>query len=72
MRPIGCAETSVRNYQWSLRNDPEERCSHLLRGGRLKSRVLFIGFVEERSLQKKGGYARRIARYIALRMLQPA
>ena len=25
MRPIGCSETSVRNYHYSLRNNPEER-----------------------------------------------
>ena len=24
IRPIGCPETSVRNYQYSLRNNPEE------------------------------------------------
>jgi hypothetical protein len=34
---IGCPETSVRNY-YSLRNIPEERNSHLLRGGSLRSR----------------------------------
>jgi len=28
--PIGCPETSVRNYHYSLRNDPGERSSHLL------------------------------------------
>jgi hypothetical protein len=27
MRPIGCPETSVRNYQFSLRNNPKERSS---------------------------------------------
>ena len=27
MRPIGCPEMSVRNYQYSLRNNPEERSS---------------------------------------------
>jgi len=27
MRPIGCPETSVRNYHYSLRNDPEEHSS---------------------------------------------
>ena len=32
-------ETSVRNYHYSLRNDPEESSSHLLRGGRLKSQL---------------------------------
>jgi len=38
MGPIGCLETSVRNYHYSLRNDPEVRSSLLLRGGSLKSR----------------------------------
>ena len=44
MGHIGCPETSVRNYHNSLRNDPEERSSRLLRGGSEKSRcdVLFI------------------------------
>ena len=37
--PIGCAETSVRNYHYSLRHSPEGRSSHLLRGGRLKSQI---------------------------------
>jgi len=36
---IGCPETSVRNYHYTLRNNPEERSSNLLRGGSLKSRV---------------------------------
>jgi len=31
-------ETSVRNYQYSLRNNPEESSSHPLCGGSLKSR----------------------------------
>ena len=30
-------ETSVRNYHYSVSNNPEERSSHLLRGGGLKS-----------------------------------
>jgi hypothetical protein len=39
--PIGCPEMSVRNYHYSLRNNPEECSSHLLlRGGGLKSRVV--------------------------------
>jgi len=33
MAPIGCPKTSVRNYHYSLRNNPEERNSQLLRGG---------------------------------------
>jgi hypothetical protein len=40
--PIGCPETSVRNYRYSLRSNPEERISHLLRGGSLKSRGNFV------------------------------
>ena len=35
--PIGWPETSVRNCHYSLRNRPEERSSHLLCGGSLKS-----------------------------------
>ena len=37
MGPIACPETSVRNYNYSLRNDPEEHGFHLLSGGSLKS-----------------------------------
>jgi hypothetical protein len=37
MGPIGCPETSVANYQSTLRNFPEQRRSHSHRGGRLKS-----------------------------------
>jgi len=29
MGKIGCPETSVRNYNFSLRNDPEERSSQI-------------------------------------------
>ena len=39
MEPIVCPETSVRNYHYSLRHDPEERSSHLLRGGSQKLRI---------------------------------
>jgi hypothetical protein len=38
MGPLGCPETSVRNYHYSLRNNPEQRSSHLLYGGGLNSR----------------------------------
>ena len=36
MGPTDCSETSVRNYHYSLRNNPEERSSLLLRGGSLQ------------------------------------
>jgi len=48
MGPIGCSETSVRNYRYSLRNNPEERSSQkktcgmvsaTCREGEVKSRV---------------------------------
>ena len=37
MGPIGCLETSVRNYHCSLRHSPEERSFHFLHGGSQKS-----------------------------------
>jgi len=42
MGPIGCSETSVKNYRYSLRSSPEESGSHLLRGGWLKSRLVHL------------------------------
>jgi hypothetical protein len=36
MELTGCPETTGRNCQFSLRRSPEERCSHLFRGGSLK------------------------------------
>jgi hypothetical protein len=36
---IDCPETSVRNYHYSLCNNPEQRRSHLLRGRSLKSHM---------------------------------
>jgi hypothetical protein len=39
MGPIGCPTTSVKNYHYSLRNNPEERSSQLLHDGSLKSRI---------------------------------
>ena len=37
MAPINCPETSVTNYQSTLRYIPEERISHIIRIERLKS-----------------------------------
>jgi hypothetical protein len=37
--PIGCPAASVRNYHYTLSNTPEERGSHVLRGGSLKPRT---------------------------------
>jgi uncharacterized protein with PIN domain len=32
----------VINYHYSLRNNPEERIAHLICGGSLKSRLVFV------------------------------
>jgi len=40
MEPIRCPETSVHNYNCTLRNIPEEHRYHLNRGGSLKSRIV--------------------------------
>ena len=40
MGQIGCPETSATNYQWTLRNIPEELRSYLYLGGSFKSRIL--------------------------------
>jgi len=37
--PIGCTQTSARNYHHSLRNIPEEYSSHPLRGWSAKSHL---------------------------------
>ena len=36
---IGCPETSVTNYKFTLCNIPEDRSPHLNRGGSLKQRI---------------------------------
>jgi hypothetical protein len=41
-KTVSCPETSVRNYHYSLRHNPEERSSHHLRGGSLKSRLVDV------------------------------
>jgi len=52
MGPIGCPETSERNYGSTLRNNPEERRSHLLSGECLKSRI-FICLYQDYALQNR-------------------
>ena len=39
---MGCPETSVMNYHYTLRNSPEERSYHLIRGGRMQSNSKFL------------------------------
>ena len=42
MIPTRCPETSVRNYHYLLCNYTEERSSHLLHGGSLKSHKVLV------------------------------
>jgi len=42
MGSTGCLETSVINYHYSLRNNPENRCFHLHCGGSLKSHNISV------------------------------
>jgi hypothetical protein len=42
MGSIGCVETSVTNYESTLRNVPEELRLNFYRGGILNSRVLHM------------------------------
>ena len=65
MVPTGGTGTSVTNCHYSLRNDPEERSSQLLRGGRLKSWILItlrrtVRLVFD-SLKPNDSYRRRTA-----------
>jgi hypothetical protein len=48
--PIGCPKTSVINYHFSPRNDPEERSSQPLRGRRLKSHLSNIFLISTKFL----------------------
>jgi len=49
MGPTGCPETSIRNYNYSLRNNSEERSSLLLRGGSLESREVLVQLTDTTS-----------------------
>jgi len=40
----GCPKTSVRNYHYSVFNNPEERSSQLLHSGSLKSNTHSLWF----------------------------
>ena len=44
MGPIGCPETSARNFHYLQRNDPEWCSCNLLRGGSLKSSKDFFAY----------------------------
>ena len=62
--PTGCPETSVGIYHYLLRNNPEERISHLLRDEILKARK-FLGCFPTRyrlcesKSSKRGGFTFR-------------
>jgi len=42
--PIGCPETSVRNYHYALPNNSGKRSSLILQGGSLQSRIYLMNF----------------------------
>jgi len=42
MDQVHCSETSVNNYQFALRNTPEERRSHIYRGLKTESTLVAI------------------------------
>jgi len=52
MEPIGCPEKSARDCHYTLRNIPEERRSHVLRGGSMKSTLSTVCFKKEHTLRK--------------------
>jgi hypothetical protein len=52
MEPIAYPETSVTNYHYSLRNNPEERSPESSRGGRLQSRIHYIVFKKKCILEQ--------------------
>jgi len=52
MGPISCPETSVINYHYSLRYNPEERIAHLLCGGSLKSRLVLVDTIVCKECEK--------------------
>ena len=49
MGPIGCPETSVRNYLYRLRYNAEELIFTLLLDGSLKSCDHFLAYITERN-----------------------
>jgi hypothetical protein len=53
MRPTGCPETSVRNYYYSLRNNPEERSSVLNAGTSAIAVCVQVGTVKGHSVYCK-------------------
>jgi hypothetical protein len=60
--PSGCPETSVRNYHYSLRNNPVGRSFHLLRDGSLKSQI-FDTVCNQNENPKRDGVSDMATRY---------
>jgi hypothetical protein len=63
MGPIRCPETLVRNYHYSLRNNPEERTTQLLLPGSLKSRPIFCSSLR---VQIQISYPQNMSNYYSL------
>jgi hypothetical protein len=52
--PKGCPETSLINYHYWLRNNPEKRSFHLLRAESLESRNISVSSSARRTLSDLG------------------
>jgi len=64
--PTSAKQIEVRNYHCSLRDNPEERRSQLLRGGRLKSSLRSSLFLESLSPSEFYTYFCRYSNIVAL------
>jgi hypothetical protein len=65
MGSIGCPETSV-NYHYSLRNNPEEGNTYLLRGGSQKLCILHFDLMQPYALLMiKEANEKHEARYVS-------
>jgi hypothetical protein len=53
--PIICPEMSAKNCHYALRNNPEKRRSHLLRGGSLKLRIAWLVCPHNKSEKSRKG-----------------
>jgi len=75
MGPTGCFETSVMNYHYSMRNNPEKFRSLLLSGGSLNSRIsssslVFYMFHGTNSLHCTDRWSREIFALLELNTAQ--
>ena len=70
--PIGCPETSVWNYHYSLRNNPEERSSHLLRGGSLITQRRRVAVYTFRQLYNETDFSLTKIEVLSMKQCMPS